>query len=61
MSPLTLNAALKGGALGLAAGLAILTALLFLGDPDSLPVIVLLLPVPTFAAGFLTGLLRNKQ
>lgn len=61
MSPLTVNAALRGGALGLAAGLVVLTWLLFSGESEQLPPLLLALPVLTFLGGLLAGYFLNKR
>jgi len=61
MSSLALNAALKGGALGLACGLLVLTGALLAGDAGSLPMPLLLLPLASFAGGVGLGLFLNKR
>ena len=57
-----INAGLKGGTLGLAFGLVLLTVLLVNAEPErGLKGLLLAIPLATFATGLIIGLVRGRR
>lgn len=52
---------LRSGALGFAAGLALLTAALLFAAPENLGTAALLLPAVTFVLGLIKGLVQARR